>query len=111
MEMHAPQDKLSEQGLEIVDAQEDDKPTASHKYADADQDEKGAVQLDHGDVEVKDLGWNKEAKSVPGPLVTGLSNDELWTLIRRFNKQMFHVKSVPSAPVSARRPSSWRRLP
>lgn len=31
-------------------------------------------------------------------LVGGLDNDDLWMLIRRFNKQTFHVKAIPQAP-------------
>ena len=59
--------------------------TDSHALAEADHEEKGAAQLDHQAVEVKDLGWNEHHKTVP-PLVGGLPNDELWLLIRRFNK-------------------------
>lgn len=32
------------------------------------------------------------------PLVGGLPNEELWTLVRRFNKQMYHVKAMNVAP-------------
>nr|POE78622.1 hypothetical protein CFP56_62873 [Quercus suber] len=69
-------------------------PTASHALAMADHDEKGHAQLDH-DLEVKDLGWNEQNNKIPNPLVGGLHNDELWILIRRFNKQMYHVKEFP----------------
>ena len=61
-------------------------PTESHALAAADHDEKGVAQLDHAEVEVKDLGWNEDPKKVPKPLVGGLSNEELWLLVRRFNK-------------------------
>jgi hypothetical protein len=60
-------------------------PTNSHELANADHEEKGAAQMDHGQTEVRDLGWNEESANVP-QLVGGLPNDELWTLIRRFNK-------------------------
>lgn len=70
------------------------KPTDSHALAMADHDEKGHAQVAH-DGEVKDLGWNEQNDDIPNPLVGGMHNDELWILIRRFNKQMYHVKDYP----------------
>lgn len=79
----------------------DSAPTESHALATADHDEKGAVQM-HGQfntsLEVKDLGWNKPPEKIPAPLVGGLPNEELWMLVRRFNKQMYHVKAIEHAP-------------
>jgi len=79
----------------------DSAPTGSHALATADHDEKGAVQV-HGqfdtDHEVKDLGWNEPPEKIPSPLVGGLPNDQLWMLVRRFNKQMYHVKAIDHAP-------------
>ncbi|KAI7784966.1 hypothetical protein LA080_008365 [Diaporthe eres] len=66
----------------------------SHALATADHDEKGLAQQDHDD-EVLDLGWSKKKQEVSEPLVGGMDNEELWLLVRRFNKQMYHVKSVP----------------
>jgi len=71
---------------EIVAAHKEEMPTDSHDLANADHDEKGAAQLDHEQTEVKDLGWNEHHTDVPNPLVGGLPNEELWTLVRRFNK-------------------------
>ena len=68
-----------------VEVHEDEQPTDSHVLANADHEEKGAAQADHGQTEVKDLGWSEEPADVPVPLVGGLPNKELWTLIRRFN--------------------------
>ena len=69
-------------------------PSDSHALASADDHEvKGAVQTDHQDGEVRDMGWNDHPHDVP-PLVGGLPNEELWTLVRRFNKQMYHVKAT-----------------
>ena len=76
-------------------------PTASHALATTDHDEKGIVQLNgqlNTDLEVKDLGWNEPAEKVPAPLIGGLSNEELWTLVRRFNKQIYQVKAIAEAP-------------
>ena len=64
------------------------------------------------DPEVKDFGWNSKPDAVPTPLIKGLPNEDLYTLIRRFDKvrrlfllqlrscvdfeyqQLFHVKST-----------------
>ncbi|CZS92139.1 uncharacterized protein RAG0_02633 [Rhynchosporium agropyri] len=74
-------------------------PTESHELAVADHEEKGAAQITHGHPEVRDLGWNDHPANVPAPLVGGLPNEELWTLIRRFNKQMYHVKALIEPPL------------
>ncbi len=92
-----------------------DSPTGSHALAAANHGEKGAAQQDHGLAEVKDLGWQEHVSNVPTPLVGGLPNEELWVLVRRFNKvrnplwfdsryleglaysftqQMYHVKAT-----------------
>ena len=97
--------------LEMVDAQTREQPTASHKLAEVkDGSEKGPAQLEHTDAEVRDLGWNEDPEMVPDELISGLPNEDLWTLIRRFNKQMFHVKVVHEAPVSATLHGSESRL-
>jgi len=77
-------------------------PTESHALAleaakSAPPEEKGAAQIAHGD-EVVDLGWNEPKELVAKPLVGGLGNEDLWLLVRRFNKQMYHVKEIPTAP-------------
>ncbi|KAI0449934.1 hypothetical protein F5B21DRAFT_492764 [Xylaria acuta] len=71
-----------------------EEPTLSHSLAMADHDEKGFVQHPR-DEEVADLGWHQRKENIPAPLVGGLGNEDLWLLIRRFNKQMYHVKEVP----------------
>jgi hypothetical protein len=60
-------------------------PTESHALATAGHEEKGAAQEDHSAHEVKDLGWHAHPNDTP-TLVGGLPNEELWILIRRFNK-------------------------
>lgn len=74
-----------------------DGPTLSHALAMDDHEEKGAAQLEHAEEDVKDLGWNMKKERMLDPLVGGLDNEELFLLIRRFNKQMYHVKEVPNA--------------
>jgi len=101
---------------ELVEAVDEEHPTESHALANADHEEKGAAQHDHGDVEVKNLGWNEKPTNVP-QLVGGLPNEELWTLIRRFNKVSIttktssHLLTIFKANVPCQsdgRASNWR---
>ncbi|RYP69165.1 hypothetical protein DL771_006259 [Monosporascus sp. 5C6A] len=71
-------------------------PSLSHALAAADDhEEKGAVQLhQHYGAEVINLGWHEKKEEIVSPLVGGLGNEDLWLLIRRFNKQVYHVKEV-----------------
>ncbi|KAJ5296389.1 uncharacterized protein N7443_007282 [Penicillium atrosanguineum] len=41
--------------------------------------------------------WKPSSRTVEETLAEGLSNEDLWMLIRRFNKQIYHVKAVPDA--------------
>lgn len=52
---------------------------------------KGAAQREH-DAEVVNLGWHEPKREIAEPLVGGMDNEELWLLVRRFNKQIYHVK-------------------
>jgi len=63
----------------------------------AQPEEIGQAQEPH-EAEVKDLGWQEPVSKIANPLVGGLPNEELWVLIRRFDKQMYHVKEFPRAP-------------
>lgn len=63
-------------------------PTESHALAMQTPEVRGLAQIDHG-AEVKDLGWNEPKENIASPLVGGLNNEELWLLIRRFNKVRF----------------------
>lgn len=85
----------------MIEAHQEEAPTASHALAEESMsfEEKGASQIEHGDVEVKNLGWNDQVHRVPRPLVGGLRNDDLWTLIRRFDKQVFYVRSIDEQPL------------
>ncbi|ORY17777.1 hypothetical protein BCR34DRAFT_610678 [Clohesyomyces aquaticus] len=74
-----------------------DTPTVSHALAMQEPEQKGAAQVEHGE-EVVNLGWNEPGDAVANPLVGGLANDDLWVLVRRFNKQMYHVKEIPNPP-------------
>ncbi|KAI9155507.1 hypothetical protein HJFPF1_08091 [Paramyrothecium foliicola] len=89
---------------EIVEKYESEQPTASHALAEESlewsSDEKGVSQLRHTGKEVNDLGWNEASREIPQPLVGGLRNQQLWTLIRRFDKHTFHVKSIKEPPLA-----------
>jgi hypothetical protein len=61
-------------------------PTDSHALATQDHEIKGHAQMDHNEPEVRDLGWDEDPKHIPAPLVGGLQNEDLWVLVRRFNK-------------------------
>lgn len=62
-----------------------DDPSLSHELATEDHEVKGLAQQDHP-AEVLDLGWNQKKQEIAEPLVGGLDNEELWILVRRFNK-------------------------
>ncbi|CAG9936788.1 unnamed protein product [Clonostachys rosea f. rosea IK726] len=89
---------------EIVHSFDESKPTESHALAEDAQtgevDQKGSCQFNHNDTEVKNLGWNDDVDKIPQPLVGGIENENLWTLIRRFNKQIFVVKSIDQPPLA-----------
>ncbi|VUC27605.1 unnamed protein product [Clonostachys rosea] len=89
---------------EIVHSFNDAKPTESHALAEDSQtgevEEKGSCQFNHNDTEVKNLGWNDDVDKIPQPLVGGIENENLWTLLRRFNKQIFCVKSITEPPLA-----------
>ncbi|KAL2827384.1 hypothetical protein BDW59DRAFT_179151 [Aspergillus cavernicola] len=79
---------------------EDQGPTDSHLLSHVEPDE-GAKGLAHkaGETEhVSDIGWG-ESGTLQERIVPGLSNEDLFLLIRRFNKQIYNVKAVPDAPL------------
>jgi hypothetical protein len=73
-------------------------PTESHALAleaakSVHPAEAGAAQVPHEE-EVVDLGWNEPKEHVARPLVGGLSNEDLWLLVRRFNKVRKHGRGL-----------------
>ena len=60
-------------------------PSLSHALATDDHEQKGYAQQDH-ELEVLNLGWNEPKQEIAAPLVGGMDNEDLWLLIRRFNK-------------------------
>lgn len=60
-------------------------PTDSHVLSQVEQDEKGLIQKAGETPEITDFGWNNLTDH-DEPLIHGLSNEDLWILIRRFDK-------------------------
>lgn len=59
----------------------------SHDLARASEIE-GALQAQDAQINgsVRDIGWHKANDEIPDPLIGGLSNGQLFAMIRRFNK-------------------------
>lgn len=85
---------VTEPGKEETAQTLQDDPSLSHALATDDHDEKGIAQMGH-EKEVRDLGWNEKKQNIAAPLVGGISNEELWLLVRRFNK----VRSRNRVPI------------
>jgi len=73
-----------------------DESTLSHALAKDDHEEKGLAQHDPDSKEIRDVGWN-DKRNPEEPLIGGIDNEEFWMLVRRFNKQIRHVKTVEKA--------------
>ncbi|KAJ6786958.1 hypothetical protein PWT90_04595 [Aphanocladium album] len=83
---------------------EGSQPTASHALADkstTNTDVQNLLSVDRDGHEVLDLGWDNDGESDESRrLVQGLRNHQLWTLIRRFNKQAFEVRAIDEPPLA-----------
>lgn len=58
----------------------------SHELAHNEPEVLGAAQTDGVVNGVRDIGWHKPSVEIPDPLIGGVSNGQLFSLIRRFNK-------------------------
>ncbi|KAF7593546.1 hypothetical protein BBP40_011274 [Aspergillus hancockii] len=58
----------------------------------------GPVQRINNERNVSEVKWKQASKKIEQPLEAELSNEDLWMLIRRFNKQVYHVKAVEGPP-------------
>lgn len=83
---------VTDPGKEELHTDSQEMPTLSHALATAAahtpeevMEEMGAAQDDHEE-EVVDLGWNEPASAIANPLIGGMKNEDLWLLVRRFNK-------------------------
>ncbi|KAF4334709.1 hypothetical protein FBEOM_11449 [Fusarium beomiforme] len=48
--------------------------------------------------EVEDVGWDGEKLRPEDYAIDGIKNEDIWLLVRRFNKRVFHLKHVPNHP-------------
>jgi uncharacterized protein DUF3292 len=62
----------------------------SPTFAMGGSNEKGAAQVRH-DEDVLDLGWSENQDDICPPLIAGMSNGDVWLLIRRFNKVDLYI--------------------
>ncbi|TLS21385.1 uncharacterized protein PpBr36_10265 [Pyricularia pennisetigena] len=75
-------------------------PSDSHALAVSDPGkDKGAAQIDHDQQQLLDLGWQGDPKEIPEHLIAGIDNEDLWTFVRRFDKQVFFLKETSDVPV------------
>ena len=95
--LHTQQDATPLSTSHISSTSVSNPPTESHALALNTQEEPGAVERNSTTGEVKDLGWFENPQHVP-TLVGGLKNEDLWMYLRRFNKQMYHVKAMMAYP-------------
>lgn len=75
----------------FVDEAPENHPTNSHALAATEPEERGYAQTHSASSSVRDLGWHNDSGSIPRPLIAGLPNDDLWVLLRRFNKVAFSL--------------------
>ncbi|OQD89529.1 hypothetical protein PENANT_c002G08742 [Penicillium antarcticum] len=74
-------------------------PTDSHVLSQVEQDEKGLAQKAGDTDEITNVGWGVSPDVIEESLVAGLSNEDLWMLIRRFDQQVYRVKAMPDTPL------------
>lgn len=83
----------------------DKAPTASHALAQESvanidrQIKDGDRHIEHNTLQAATSGWHSET-TTPIQSYAGIRNGDLWTLIRRFNKQILHVKRIDKRPLS-----------
>ena len=76
-----------------------DGPTDSHILAQIEQDEKGLSQKAGDTSETTDIGWNDSGVHLEQSIVAGISNEDLWMLIRRFNKVSLGEEKIESLKI------------
>ncbi|KAJ5692847.1 hypothetical protein N7462_002270 [Penicillium macrosclerotiorum] len=74
-------------------------PTDSHVLSQIEPERKGLSQQNDDTAETTDVGWSISPDEFEEQLISGLSNEDLWMLLRRFDKQVYNVKAVPEAPM------------
>jgi hypothetical protein len=61
-------------------------PTDSHALAHAEVEETSLIHNSPGDEATADIGWQQQPHEFDEPIIGGIPNEDLWMLIRRFNK-------------------------
>ncbi|KAK9464331.1 hypothetical protein V1512DRAFT_115475 [Lipomyces arxii] len=46
------------------------------------------------DENIIDAGWKESSPEKTEEVIKGISNDDLWMMVRRFNQQIYHVKQI-----------------
>lgn len=72
--------------------------TESHDLVQVEADEPGPLQTPVSNGKALDITWKSSSRTIDEDLVSGLSNEDVWMLIRRFNKQIYYVKAMSDAP-------------
>lgn len=84
----------------------DSNPTESHALAaeNADvvtkKDIRSADKIDPEDVDVQDVGWSNRDFTLSPMAIPGVPNGQLAAVIRRFDNQTFHVKTINVPPLA-----------
>ncbi|KAF5856404.1 hypothetical protein ETB97_007454 [Aspergillus alliaceus] len=60
--------------------------------------ENNSLQIINNNRKASDIKWKPSSTTIDEPLASNLTNEDLWMLIRRFNKQVHHVKAVQGHP-------------
>jgi hypothetical protein len=60
--------------------------TESHDLVQVEADEPGPLQTPVSNGKALDITWKSSSRTIDEDLVSGLSNEDVWMLIRRFNK-------------------------
>lgn len=68
-------------------------PTDSHELAQNHEGLGAAESEQQSGLKATDLGWDKEPEEIPS-LFSDYTNDELWTLIRRFNQVFLSIQRL-----------------
>ena len=61
-------------------------PTDSHALAHAEVEQASLIHTSPDDEATTDIGWQQQPHEFNEPIIGGIPNDDLWMLIRRFNK-------------------------
>ncbi|TWU78477.1 hypothetical protein ED733_008943 [Metarhizium rileyi] len=82
------------------------KPTESHALAaenagiNTSQDIRATDKAFPEDLDVEDVGWGERDFTSSLTVIPGVPNEQLATLIRRFDNQTFHVKAINVTPLA-----------